>query len=434
MGQKGDFMPYLSQRKGRYYYKRHVPKNVQAYDHRGNVRIALNTDCKATAQKRAYEINKEVESYWDMLIRTGKTTSKKRFKELVTLCKQAGFTYMPVVQLAQSDLLNIIRRLHIIDNQIDNQPLVEALLGKESPPSLTLSEALERFWQYSKPTLMKKNRDQQRKWKSPRRKAVTNFIALHGDKEIQSLTNLDMVKFRDWWIKRIQQENVKANTANKNFTNLKNILETVSVHEQLNLPIQDLFKKIHLKDDEKATRAAYKTEYIQEKILNPDFLKTLNNEAESVLMACIETGARPIELLNLDKDDIFLDHPVPHIHIRVRLGYSLKTRESERKLPLVGKALDAFKAFPNGFIKYRSKPDIFSMYINKMLKTAGLRPTQRHSLYSFRHSFQNRLNALELPDRLQCQLMGHKFYRPKYGEGASLEHLQSILLKCAVTI
>jgi hypothetical protein len=38
-----------------------------------------------------------------------------------------------------------------------------------------------------------------------------------------------------------------------------------------------------------------------------------------------------------------------------------------------------------------------------------------------------------MPDRLQADLMGHKFNRPRYGEGPTLAHKLEWLLKLAVT-
>jgi len=49
-------------------------------------------------------------------------------------------------------------------------------------------------------------------------------------------------------------------------------------------------------------------------------------------------------------------------------------------------------------------------------------PTQQHTIYSLRHSFQDRLLPVNTPDRIQADLMGHKFNRPQYGEGATLAH------------
>ena len=110
-----------------------------------------------------------------------------------------------------------------------------------------------------------------------------------------------------------------------------------------------MFKKIHLKEHKINQRAPYTTEFIRDKILNPVNLKQLDDEAKALLLILANIGARPIELVNLIADDIKLNHEVPHIHIKPRKGYSLKTTESERKIPLVGKALEAFLAYPYGF-------------------------------------------------------------------------------------
>lgn len=45
--------------------------------------------------------------------------------------------------------------------------------------------------------------------------------------------------------------------------------------------------------------------------------------------------------------------------------------------------------------------------------------------------------AVDTPDRIQADLMGHKFHRPKYGDGASLNHklewMKRIQLKSSTT-
>jgi integrase len=65
------------------------------------------------------------------------------------------------------------------------------------------------------------------------------------------------------------------------------------------------------------------------------------------------------------------------------------------------------------------------------LDARGMRPTLRHSLYSLRHSFEDRLTALDPPDKIIAVLMGHKHQRPKYGAGPTLEHLQSWMNRIA---
>jgi hypothetical protein len=55
------------------------------------------------------------------------------------------------------------------------------------------------------------------------------------------------------------------------------------------------------------------------------------------------------------------------------------------------------------------------------MRENDLFPSEKHSLYSLRHSFQDRLTSANAGDRVQTDLMGHKFSREKYGNGASLQ-------------
>jgi len=99
----------------------------------------------------------------------------------------------------------------------------------------------------------------------------------------------------------------------------------------------------------------------------------------------------------------------------------LKTRFRPRKIPLVGFALDAFKACPNGFTEYFERPDSLSTTVGKYLNENGMLPSEDHTTYSLRHSFQDRLIDVDAPTRVQSDLMGHKFKGEQYGKGATLE-------------
>ncbi|MBO9419194.1 hypothetical protein J7481_06780 [Labrenzia sp. R4_2] len=46
-----------------------------------------------------------------------------------------------------------------------------------------------------------------------------------------------------------------------------------------------------------------------------------------------------------------------------------------------------------------------------------------------RHTFQDGLTALDVPDRMQTELMGHKFDRPIYGTDPTLEHKKTVVEK-----
>lgn len=147
----------------------------------------------------------------------------------------------------------------------------------------------------------------------------------------------------------------------------------------------------------------------------------MGSDGRNLLMIVAETGARPSEIIGLLPEDIILNDAIPHFCIRNRKDKMLKTPHSERTIPLVGYALEAFRNYPNGFLKYRNKPDNLTNAISKFLRDHSLTPSKQHTVYSLRHSFQDRILSVNAPDRVQAELMGHKFNRPKYGNGASLE-------------
>ena len=108
--------------------------------------------------------------------------------------------------------------------------------------------------------------------------------------------------------------------------------------------------------------------------------------------------------------------PLHRQHLRLKnsgitLARSTLTNLSKQAIdiPLVGAALVAFRELKGGFVRYRGKADLIShtrreffATINKYLRENGLIPSDRHSLYSLRHSFEDRLTAVEPPDKVQA--------------------------------
>lgn len=149
-----------------------------------------------------------------------------------------------------------------------------------------------------------------------------------------------------------------------------------------------------------------------------------------------DTGARPSELvgLNSENGDICLNAKIPYIHIRPGQKKELKTQQSERQIPLVGSSLMAFQNMPNGFQRYYRNSDLLSNTLNKYLRESDLLPTPEHCVYSLRHSFEDRLTYVEPPEKVQAALMGHKYSRPRYGDGPSLEQKKNWLEKIALKV
>ena len=73
--------------------------------------------------------------------------------------------------------------------------------------------------------------------------------------------------------------------------------------------------------------------------------------------------------------------------------------------------------------------DLLSANLMKAFRRRGLFPTKRHVIYSFRHSFENRMKEAEIDYELRCILMGHRTGRPYYGSGGTLKFRRDQLKK-----
>ncbi|OSZ82566.1 hypothetical protein CAP35_04675 [Chitinophagaceae bacterium IBVUCB1] len=409
-----------------YYYNRRVPEEMREFDSRHNIRVSLKTDSRSIAAKRAVVFNEQVEAYWHELVKGRVQHDNRRFAQAVKIARQLGFSYEPISVVANLPILELVERILVLNDA--SRPQVEAVLGAKPLPTVTAREALKKYWDLSKDKILNKPADKVRKWENPRKKAVVNFIKAVGNKELSAISREDMLAFRDWWLERIAKDGMNPDTANKDFIHLKVVFETVSDNLKLGLDISHLFKNLKIKTRHKQTRLPLSTEQIKTILQSPK-LELLNEQAKWFLFVAAETGARPSELTGLLPCDINLQHEIPHISITDRKERELKTPHSERTIPLVGYALQAFKHLPDGFSRYRDKTDSLTGLLNKFLREHKLLPSEKHSLYSFRHSFQDRLLAVNAPDKVQAELMGHKFQRPKYGDGASLQQKQDWMVK-----
>ncbi len=128
-------------------------------------------------------------------------------------------------------------------------------------------------------------------------------------------------------------------------------------------------------------------------------------------------------------DTIRLDGEVPHISIEPE-GRQLKSHDARCVIPLTGVSLEAPKQYPEGFPRYRNRATL-SAVVNKFLRAKFLLETPRHSFYSLRHSFEDRMLAAGIDDRIRRDLFGHRLDRERYGKGASLEHVAKLVTRIA---
>ena len=430
-------MKHIIKIKSWYHFKRRIPKRYKKYyEGKDVIQVSLKTTSESVAIQRASVLREELDRLWMKLSENTPIDKNHSYHKAVSTAQTFNFSYRPVSELANSDLEKIINRLDVLQSEVPETPEnVSALLGGEEKPSFPISEALESFIEFEKPNHTRKSEDQLRKWKNPKLKAVNNFILVCGDLSIEKITRNDILAFRSWWHERVETEDLSPNSPNKDFTHLRTLLFFARDNHNLNINVDELFSRIRFKEI-KSKRRPFQTSFIRDELLNINNLKGLERECQLFLFAMADLGARPSELVGLNSKigDIRLDTDIPHIYIHAEKDKEIKTPYSQRYMPLVGSLLYAFQNLPDGFDRYYRKPDQLSGNLNKYLRNNDLLPSEDHSLYSLRHSFEDRLTAVEPPDKVQAALMGHRYDRPRYGDGPSLEQKYEWMKKIAFNI
>lgn len=414
-----------------YHLRKRVPVQYQDVEPRKSVYVSLHTDSETVAKRKAPAIWQQQIEAWEARQAGDTKDAERRFEAAQRLAKARGFRFMSADELAHQPFEEIRKRVNDIPDRGGklDQVVADAVLGGAQEPPITVSRALELYWELAKDKTRGKSPDQLRRWENPRKKAVANFVKVIGDKPIADISGDDMLDFRGWWLEKIEGEGLTANSGNKDLIHLGDVLKTVNKMKRLNLvlPLTDL----SFKEEEKKTRPPFSETWIRDKLLAPGALDDLNTDARCILLGMINTGYRPSEGAALTSATIRLDHNIPHISIEAE-GRQLKSAYARRVIPLTGVSLEAFRECPDGFARYRENSASLSATINKYLRSNSLLETPAHSLYGLRHGFEDRMLAAGIDDRIRRDLFGHRLTRERYGKGASLEHLHGLIQRVAI--
>lgn len=425
---------------------RFVPKRYQHVDRRKVVKV--NTGIRVAddpAGIRAYEavqaLNTRVEAYWHGFVvgQPQMPVTATTARQFVERMRAHHYRPAPTIDFgAVNPIAEIARQVVVL---MQGQK-IETLKSSTAPvaaahggatdrpkPKIALSTLLDEYEATQKVQLARYSPDQLRRWRNGKNRAIANLKqVLGGDRYIDEITRQDALDFRDWWSARIVKGEVRIDSANKEIGIISRMIHVLNRSKRLGLEL--VFRELCIEGGGYEQRAAYTVDFVQSKILADGALDGLNDEARHVIYVCAETGMRPVEIVNLTKNTIKLDCGVPHILVKPEARV-LKTDYSDRHFPLVGVALQVMRKNPDGFPSYFDKSPSLSATVNKYLAAHKLRPTDKHSLYSLRHTFEDRLTAAEPPEKIQAYLMGHKYDRPKYGSPPSLEQLKGWLDKIA---
>lgn len=453
MGKLDDLDRYLKRRGHSWVYYRRVPTALSNLDTRAPfIRHALGTRDLAIARRARDVLAVADDELWASLtLSENVDRSRTRYAAAVKRVKAMGFGYASAEDLGRSagwDELS--SRLEAIMPASTPREVEQAVLGTVPQPRDRFDDALKTYIEGpGKLVLANKSPNQLRLWKNIPKRAIRRFVEVVGDKPLATITREDAVRFYRFWLNRIMPDDdaepMHPSSANREIGELRKLYREYFSFEHNDKERLNPFLALGFPEDGSDPRPPFPISWIEQKFLTAGPLAGLNPEARGVLLAMIETGCRPSEICNLTPNAIVLNAEVPNISVRNRRAndrknlevkefgpHEVKSAASVRTIPLVGVALKVFERFPEGFPRYMDKTGTASQTINSYLEENGLLPTQDHTLYGLRHTFEDRMKRANIDYEVRMGLFGHTVSRPSYGSGGGLPWQRDLLLAMAL--
>ena len=365
-------VPYIRCRDGIYYFVRRVPDDVKSYYSSDRISMSLRTKSNGVAIRATKSICQRLDDYWLGL------------------------------RLQKMD----IPAIHLVGSNEDTD---------DSSPNI--NDALDLY-------LRLKGVDKDKTFIRTANRNVEYIIKVLGNKSIKSYTSLDASKFRDWLI----EQGMSNSTVKRVFSSVKAIIN-LTINEY-GLGITNPFSRVYLPSIDGEIRESVALEDIKS---IQSVSKKEDDELRWLLLLLSDSGMRLSEALGLSKDDINLNNPISYIRLIPHPWRRLKTKASERYIPLTKESewacmriLEHNKGSLFAFPKYTSlkgcNANSASAALNKWMKE---KLSGNYVIHGFRHSFRDRLRSVECPSEIIDQLGGWslKSVGQGYGKGYELSVL-----------
>ena len=307
-------------------------------------------------------------------------------------------------------------------NRTTIQPVdVATIIESFKPKSVLLSEIAEEY-------LALREIDQ-----APLRSALSTFISLAGDRDVGTYTREDAKLF----VHHLHLKGNKTATIRRRINSLSAILNYA--YAELDLDRRNPFTRLLIRNEgqDASKRGTFTNEQLKD-----GYEKAIASDSQVKLLMPLlgETGCRLAEILGLELQDIDMENEL--IHIRPNSIRRLKTRNSNRTLPLVGYAKVAMKLA----LKEADEQYLYPRY----LKDGTCRATHASNAlgkwlkrdfgltaHSLRHTFRDRLRASGCPLEMIDQIGGWSSIGTigsKYGKGFSHKVMTEKLNATAIPV
>ena len=254
-----------------------------------------------------------------------------------------------------------------------------------------------------------------------------------GNKDLIDYKPADGGVFRDWLIKK----GLASSSVKRVFSTIRAITNLAIA--EYGLDMRSPFANVYFPElDDIKERLPVSPHDIK---LIQRHCRETNDEMRWLLALISDTGMRLSEAAGLVLNDIVLDSEIPYINLKPNESRRLKTKQSSRKIPLVGLSLWAAQqvqsefngtyAFPRYTKGGRCNANNASAALNKWVKQITTQPV---SLHSFRHSLTDRLRAVQYPKDIIDAIGGWTVgsIGEKYGEGYKLDVLHEWMVKLVI--
>ena len=335
---------YIRVRFGIYHFVRRVPADVKQHYRSDRVSISLRTKSAKIATRSAQSINQRLDDYWHGL----------RLQKMD----------VPALHLVIGDKEDVDDNSPTMMEAVDIYLRLKA--DKQTP---TFIRAAKRNGRYVAEAL--------------------------GNRPITSYSSSDAAAFRDC----LFDKGLALGSVKRIFGSVRSIINLVMLEH--GIEGNNGFAKTYMpeRDDSQDRQPIPQDKLVQLQ----HACKREDDEMRWLLALISDTGMRLAEAAGLHKDDIILDVPVPYIDLKAHSWRRLKTKSSERHIPLIGASLwavqrlqahDSSYAFPRYCDGKTCNANSASAALNKwMKKVIG----DDFIVHGLRHSLRDRLRAVECP-------------------------------------
>jgi integrase len=368
---------YLYKKRGVFYFTKRVPCDVKSYYRSDRIVICLKTKSNMSAIRASKSLYQKLDDYWTSI----------RLTKMQVPAQHLLVSKPPV-------------------NSNSNAPL--------------LSEALSTY-------LKLKGEGKDKTFIRGANRNIKYVIELLGDLPIDDYSSKDASKFRDHLLDR----DLLVSSVKRVFSSIRSIINLSITEEGINCI--NAFSKTYMPNkneiDIRKTIPTGDIKHIQSLCIEKD------DDLRWLVALLSDSGMRLGEGIGLLKSDISLDCDIPHIKLIPHPWRRLKTKGSQRCIPLVGASLwacqrilehnnDSIYAFPRYTSIGKCNANSASAALNKWLKE---KLTDDYVIHGFRHGFRDRLRAVECPSEIIDQLGGWSLR--SVGEGYGKGYQLNIIYK-----